>query len=238
MGLKDKLTDSVASELQKWHVASEDLIQSIIQRTFLWLWWITLIVFVVWFYINWLIWSGLINMAQYTISFWISMWLWLLLVIAISWKYQSMNYLTLSILTILFAILEWVWLAWIFSAYEMPSIINAFAWAWMLFIIMWIYWYTTKTDLTKMWTIFIIWLVAIIILTLINVFFIHSSWFDLLLSIVWLIIFLWLVAWDLQLLKQMAQTGDRRLEIVFGVSLYLDFINIFLELLRIFWNRK
>jgi len=54
------------------------------------------------------------------------------------------------------------------------------------------------------------------------------------LSIVGLLIFLGLVAFDLQTLKMAALTGDERLEIVFGVSLFLNFINIFLELLKIF----
>ncbi len=198
----------------------------------------TFIVFAVGYYFNSLFVSWAINPWEFNISFWISAILWFIIVIAISWKYQSMNYSTLSILAILFAVLEWIWLAWIFSIYDLSSIINAFAWAGLLFFIMWLYWYTTKTDLTKLWTIFIIWLVVIIILSFINIFFIHSSLFDLWLSIVWLLIFLWLVAWDLQLLKSMARTWDHRLEIVFWLSLYLDFINIFLELLNIFGRKN
>jgi FtsH-binding integral membrane protein len=118
--------------------------------------------------------------------------------------------------------------------YSAASIINAFAGAGILFLIMALYGYFTKTDLTKLGTILLVGLIAIIVLSLINVLFIHSSGFDLVLSIVGLLIFLGLVAFELQTLKMAALTGDERLEIVFGISLYLDFINIFLELLKFF----
>jgi len=148
-----------------------------------------------------------------------------------------MNYTTLSVLTIMFAIAEWVWIAWILTIYNAASVINAFAWAAILFIVMWIYWYVTKTDLTKFWTILFIWLIVLIILEIINMF-MWSSWFEMILSAVWLLLFMWITAWDLQMLKTMATTWDRRLEIVFWVSLYLDFINMFLELLELFWNKN
>ncbi len=238
MHLKSWLEKNLWDELSKWIFVDNRTIQSIIQKTFLWLAWITLIVFLVGYYVVWLMNSWVINPSQYNIAFWSSAILWFILIIIMTWMYQKMNYITLAILAILFAILEWVWLAWILSFYDTASVINAFAWASVLFVVMSIYWYITKTDLTKLWTILLVWLITIIVLTLINVFFIHSSWFDLVLSIVWLLIFLGLTAWDLQMLKNMASTGDTRLEIVFWVSLYLDFINIFLELLSLFGSSK
>lgn len=238
MHLKSWLMNNLESELANWTKASSDEIQNLIQKTFLWLAWITAIVFASWYYILGLLNSWVISSGQYSIAFWSSAILGLILIIAITWWYQKMNYATLAILAILFAILEWIWIAWILAIYNSNSIINAFAWASLLFVLMSIYWYFTKTDLTKIWTILIVWLISIIILTLINIFFIHSTWFDLVLSIVWLLIFLCLTAWDLQILKQMAQTWDKRLEIVFWISLYLDFINIFLELLSLFGNSR
>ncbi len=238
MHLKRWLINNLQSELASWSRVSFDETQSLIQKTFLWLALITAIVFASWYYILGLLNSWIISSGQYTISFWISAILGLILVIAITWWYQKMNYATLAIIAILFAVLEWIWIAWILAIYDSSSIINAFAWASLLFVLMSLYWYFTKTDLTKFWTILIVGLISIIILTLINIFFIHSSWFDLALSIIGLLIFLGLTAWDLQILKQMAQTWDKRLEIVFWISLYLDFINIFLELLSLFWNSK
>lgn len=245
MDLKARLKESL-QWATTWEVlgqqmeisVNQEVVQSIIQRTFLWLGIITFIVFAVWYYMVSLIKSWTINPTQYTIAFWASAILWLILVFVISWFWQKFNYATLAILTVLFAILEWIGLAWVLAAYSSASVINAFAWASVLFITMALYGYFTKTDLTKLWTILLVWLIAIIVLTLINILFIHSSGFDLVLSIIWLLIFLGLTAWDLQLLKQMAATGDRRLELVFWVSLYLDFINIFLELLEIFGNRS
>jgi len=212
--------NNLESELANWTKASSDEIQNLIQKTFLWLAWITAIVFASWYYILGLLNSWVISSGQYSIAFWSSAILGLILIIAITWWYQKMNYATLAILAILFAILEWIWIAWILAIYNSNSIINAFAWASLLFVLMSIYWYFTKTDLTKIWTILIVWLISIIILTLINIFFIR------------------LTAWDLQILKQMAQTWDKRLEIVFWISLYLDFINIFLELLSLFGNSR
>jgi len=235
MDLKAKLKNSLIQKTQWWTIINNEIVQNIIQRTFLWTGWITAIVFAVAYYIVWMIQSWSINMGQYSTAFWISMILWLVLVVVISLGYQKMNYATVATLTLLFAGLEWVWLAWILSMYSAASVVNAFAGAALLFIVMWIYGYVTKTDLTKMGTILLVWLITLIILEVINMF-IWSSQFEMILSAVWLLIFLWLTAWDLQMLKQMAETWDRRLEMVFWISLYLDFINIFLMLLRLFGN--
>ena len=236
MSLKAKLEQQVQMELNQNTITNNETVQLIIQRTFLWLGWITAIVFSVWYYIVGLIKSQAIVPSQYMIAFWVSAILWLWLVFAITWFYSKMSYTTLAILAILFALAEWVWLAGILAAYSVASVINAFAGAALLFIIMAIYGYTTKADLTKLWTILLVWLITIIVLSLVNMFLLHSSWFDLIISIVAILIFLWLVAFDLQMLKNMATTWDRRIEIVFWIGLYLDFINIFLELLQIFYS--
>jgi len=214
MDLKAKLKNSLIQKTQWWTIINNEIVQNIIQRTFLWTGWITAIVFAVAYYIVWMIQSWSINMGQYSTAFWISMILWLVLVVVISLGYQKMNYATVATLTLLFAGLEWVWLAWILSMYSAASVVNAFAGAALLFIVMWIYGYVTKTDLTKMGTILLVWLITLIILEVINMF-IWSSQFEMILSAVWLLIFLWLTAWDLQMLKQMAETWDIRLEMVF-----------------------
>ena len=238
MDLKAKLQESINQELNSWTLMENETVQSIIQKTFLWMWAITAIVFAVGYYMVWLIKSWAIEVSQFTIAFWVSIILWLGLVFAISWFWQKMSYTTLSILAILFAVAEWVWLTWVLAYYSTASIINAFAGAALLFIIMAIYGYITKTDLTKLGSMLVVWLITIITLSLLNMFFFHSQWFDLVLSIIWLLTFLWLTAWNLQTLKLAAQTWDKRLEIVFWVSLFLDFINIFLYLLRIFGSNN
>jgi len=235
MDLKAKLKDSLVSET--WAVVASEIVQSITQRAFLWTWGIIAIVFAVAYYIVWMIKWWVIDSNQYMIAFWVSALAWLWLVVAISWGYQKMSYATLSVLTIIFALAEWVWLAGILSAYGAASVINAFAWAALLFVVMWIYGYVTKTDLTKFWTILLVWLITLVILEVVNMF-IGSSQMDMILSWVWVLLFMWLTAWDLQMLKLMAATWDRRLELVFWVSLYLDFINLFIMLLRLFGNRN
>lgn len=232
MDLKTKLLDQLEST--EWNIINNEIVQWIIQRAFLWTWGITFIVFAIWYYVVSLMKTWVINASQYTIAFWASAILWLIFVVAITWFYSKMKYSILAVLAILFAVVEWVWLAWVLYVYNASSVINAFAAAAVLFIVFAIYGYVTKTDLTKLWTLLFVWLIAVIILSLINMFLIHSSQFDMIISIIALVIFLGLTAWDLQMLKMMAQTWDKRLEIVFWISLYLDFINIFLELLKIF----
>ena len=235
MDLKAKLKDSLVSETGA--VVPSEIVQSITQRSFLWTWAITAIVFAVAYYIVWMIKWWAIDPSQYMIAFWVSAIAWLWLVIAISWGYQKMNYATLSVLTIIFALAEWVWLAGILAAYNAASVINAFAGAALLFVIMWVYGYVTKTDLTKFWTILLVWLITLVILEVVNMF-LWSSQLEMILSWVWVLLFMWLTAWDLQMLKMMAATWDRRLELVFWVSLYLDFINLFIMLLQLFGNRN
>ena len=217
---------------------SVDIVQSIIQRTFLWMWAITALVFGTWYYMLYLIKTGVIDLGTFQVLFWIALIGWFLLVIAISFGWTKFSYATLAILFVLFGLLEWVWLTWILAVYKTTSVINAFAGAGVMFLVAAVWWYTTKTDLTKFGSLLLIWLVSIIVLSLLNVFLFKSSWFDLVLSIIGLVIFLALTAFDLQTLKMAALTQDRRVEIIFGLGLYLNFINIFITLLRIFGDRE
>ena len=106
-----------------------------------------------------------------------------------------------------------------------------------MFITMALWGYVTKKDLTKLGSLFLIWLISIIVISLLNVFIFKSSWLELGISIIWILLFLWLTAYDMQMLKRWAATWDRRLEIFFWLWLFLNFINIFLFLLRIFGGR-
>lgn len=233
MDLKSELKQSIWTRVS---ITDNAKIQEIIQKTFLRTWAITFTTFATWYYFVYLAKTWVIVESSlfrlFIASLIVSIWL----IVIISFFRERMSYSTLAILWILFGIAEWIWLTWILLSYSGTSVVNAFAWAALLFLLMALYGYTTKKDLTKMWPILLIWLLAIIIMSLINIF-IWSSMLDLWISIAWIIIFLGLVAFDLQMLKLVASNGDKRLEIVFWVSLYLDFINIFLFLLRMFGNR-
>ena len=103
--------------------------------------------------------------------------------------------------------------------------------------------YTTKTDLTSMGKLLFMALLGLIIATVVNMF-VRSSGFDLILSYVGVLIFVGLTAYDTQKIKQMCQLAPdagehmQKLALLGALSLYLDFINLFLYLLRIFGSNK
>ena len=102
--------------------------------------------------------------------------------------------------------------------------------------------YTTKTDLTSLGKILMMALIGLIIATVVNLF-IKSSGFTLILSYVGVLVFVGLTAYDSQKIKQMllqapdAGEAAQKLALLGALSLYLDFINLFLYLLRIFGRR-
>lgn len=106
-----------------------------------------------------------------------------------------------------------------------------------------IYGYTTKSDLTKMWSLLFMGLIGIIIWWVINLF-LRNETFDFIITSIWVIIFVWLTAYDVQKLKQFntkwdAGTENEQKEAIIGaLNLYLDFINLFLNLLNLFGKRK
>lgn len=100
--------------------------------------------------------------------------------------------------------------------------------------------YTTKRDLTEMGNFMLVGLFAIIIAMVVN-FFLHSSTLMYVVSVLGVVIFLGLTAYDMQKLKQIYLSGafDERKERVLGaLTLYLDFINLFLMLLNLFGQRR
>jgi len=105
------------------------------------------------------------------------------------------------------------------------------------------YGYTTKKDLTSLGKILFMALIGLIIATVVNMF-LKSSGFEYILSYAGVAIFVGLTAWDSQKIKMMLQTqydmseGAQKLALIGALTLYLDFINLFLYLLRIFGSNK
>ena len=96
----------------------------------------------------------------------------------------------------------------------------------------------TKKDLTKIGSFLLMALVGILVCVLLNLFF-HSETFDLILSIVIILVFIGFTAYDVQKIKWLNETNtipEENLAIYGALQLYLDFINIFLELLKLFGN--
>ena len=103
--------------------------------------------------------------------------------------------------------------------------------------------YTTKTDLSSLGKILLMALIGLIIATVVNIF-VKSSGFDMIISYVGVLIFVGLTAYDSQKIKQMllqapdAGEGAQKIALLGALSLYLDFINLFIYLLRIFGKRE
>ena len=104
--------------------------------------------------------------------------------------------------------------------------------------------YTTKKDLTSMGKILLMAIIGLIIASLVNIFLVKSSGFDLIISYAGVLIFVGLTAYDSQKIKQMLQMApdaseaSQKLALVGALSLYLDFINLFIYLLRILGKRE
>ena len=137
-----------------------------------------------------------------------------------------------------FAALMGVSFAAIFVVYTSMSIVQAFLGAACLFLAMSLYGYTTKRDLTSIGQFMFIGLIGIIIASIINIF-IGSSLMQMIVSALAVIIFLGLTAYDTQKIREMiAYDRNGHAEVSGALTLYLDFINLFLNLLQLFGNRR
>jgi FtsH-binding integral membrane protein len=146
-----------------------------------------------------------------------------------------------SFLFYLYAVVNGMTLSPIFLVYTGASIAKTFFITAAVFGAMTVYGYTTSKDLTKFGTYLIMALFALIIVSVINIF-TKSSGLEWIISFVGVLIFIGLTAWDTQKIKQMAlqMPGSEvgRLATLGALSLYLDFINLFLYLLRFFGNNR
>lgn len=154
--------------------------------------------------------------------------------------------ISLSIGTLLFvaySILNGLTLSPIFYVYNENSIVTTFFITAGLFTALAVYGTVTKRDLTKIGSMLTIGLIGIVIASLVNLF-IGSGVFSLIISILGVIIFVGLTAYDAQKIKAMSEALDpydeqsQKIALLGSLTLYLDFINLFLFLLRIFGGRR
>ena len=140
----------------------------------------------------------------------------------------------------LFAVVNGLMLCTVFLAYSPAAITKTFFITAGTFGAMSVYGYFTPNDLSKVGSFLFMALIGLIIASVVNIF-LHSSTLDWIVSIAGVLIFIGLTAWDTQQIKTMAMNmpadGISKLATVGALSLYLDFINLFLFLLRIFGNR-
>lgn len=168
----------------------------------------------------------------------------LAIVIAISAAINRLSLTTATLLFVLYSVLNGATLSLIFAVYTMSSIANVFFITAGTFGVMAAYGYFTKRDLSSWGRLLLMALIGLIIATLVNVFLVKSSGFDLILSYAGVLIFVGLTAYDTQKIKQMlamqTDMGEdaQKVALLGALSLYLDFINLFLYLLRIFGRRE
>jgi len=165
------------------------------------------------------------------------------LVIALSAGINRMQAATATIMFFLYSALNGVTLSAIFIAYTSASIANTFFVTAGTFGAMSLYGYTTQRDLTSWGSFLTMGLIGVILASLVNFFF-KSEAVYWLVTYAGIIVFVGLAAYDAQKIKAMALQGfgdeesERKGAVIGALQLYLDFINLFLLLLRIFGRRK
>ena len=164
------------------------------------------------------------------------------LVIAISAAINRIQSSTALMMFFVYSILNGLTLSSIFLVYTSASIANTFFVTAGTFGVMSLYGYTTKKDLTSWGSFLMMGLIGIIIGSIVNFFF-QSPMFYWLITYAGIIVFVGLTAYDTQKIKEMAYAGfggaemERKGAILGALTLYLDFINLFLLLLRLFGRR-
>jgi uncharacterized protein len=158
------------------------------------------------------------------------------LVVILSAALRRLSPAAAASMFLVFSLINGLTLSVIFFAYTQATIFQAFVTAAGMFGAMSVYGMVTKRDLTSWGSFFFMGLIGLVIASIVNVF-IHSSALGFMVSVLGVLVFVGLTAWDTQKLKSYATvTGpmQENLAIIGALALYLDFINLFLMLLRLF----
>jgi hypothetical protein len=165
------------------------------------------------------------------------------LVIGLSAAINKLSLTTATLMFVLYSLINGATMSFIFLAYTASSVTNVFLITAGTFAAMAAFGYFTKVDLTSMGKILMMALIGIIIATIVNIF-TKSEGLTVILNYVGVLVFVGLTAYDSQKIKQMLQMapdaseGSQKIALLGALSLYLDFINLFLYLLRLFGSRR
>ena len=157
--------------------------------------------------------------------------------------FNKLSYPALVTVFGIYAVLMGMSISFILLIYTIESVFQTFLVASLLFVVMAIVGYTTKTDLTKLGSLLMMGVIGLIIASLVN-FLMKSEAIDYLISFFGVLIFTGLTAYDVQKLKRIGagleyqDVNANKLTIMGALSLYLDFINLFLFLLRFMGTRR
>ncbi|MCO5285753.1 MAG: Bax inhibitor-1/YccA family protein [Chitinophagaceae bacterium] len=170
----------------------------------------------------------------------------LVFVLIMSFAFQRLSATVLMGIFLAYAMVNGIAFSFILAAFTPGSVLGCFLSAAAMFGIMAVMGYTTDKDLTSFGRIMMMGVIGILIAMVIN-FFLNSSQLDYIISIIGVLLFTGLTAYDVQKLKRIGEgiqadgtiaANTRKLSIMGALTLYLDFINIFLFLLRMAGNRK
>ena len=194
-------------------------------------------------------WFGTTDLVYYLIGEggptalgWVTMFAPLGFVLAMNFGFNRMSLPVLIGVFLSFAAVMGISLSYIFLIYSLDVIAKVFFITSALFATMAVIGYTTKTDLTRLGSLLMMALIGLIIASLVN-YFMESERLDYIISCVGVLIFTGLIAYDTQKVKRIGAGVEYgtatagKLAIMGATSLYLDFINLFLFLLRIFGRR-
>ena len=166
------------------------------------------------------------------------------LIFLIGAAFERMSQAVMLGVFILFSSLMGISLSYIFHVYTSEAISSTFFITAATFGIMAFVGYTTKTDLTKIGSLLIMAFIGLFIVSLVNVFLLHSSGLNLIISCLFVLVIIGLIAYKTQMLKEIgAQVGTgtetaSKLAMWGALSLYMSFVNLFLILLRLFGGRN
>ncbi len=167
-------------------------------------------------------------------------------VLLMSFGYQRLSAPALMGLFMAYAVINGISFSFILMAFTPGSVLGCFLSASAMFGVMAFMGYTTNQDLTKFGRILMMGVIGVLIAMVIN-YFLHSSQLDYIISIIGVMVFTALTAYDVQKLKRIGEgleydgvsaNDTKKMSILGALNLYLDFINIFLFLLRLFGNRR
>lgn len=172
-------------------------------------------------------------------GFWILVILEFVLVIVLSARVMKMNPTTAKICFILYSFVSGLTFSSIFVVYELTSIMMIFLVSAIIFGIMAFIGYTTKVDLSRVGFYLLMALLGVILVSIINIF-LGNGTLEIIICIICLLLFIGITAYDVQKIRALESTGlpEDNLAIYGALELYLDFINIFLQILELFAKNK
>lgn len=183
-------------------------------------------------------------MTQNSILFWGILIAEVVLVMYMTARINKISFTTATLLFIAYSILNGVTLSVLFLVYTMSSIATTFFVTAGTFGVMAVFGYITKKDLTRIGSLCIMGVIGIIIASVVNMF-LHNSMMDMIISYVGVLLFIGLTAYDAQKIKRLLSGDDievnestQKIALLGALTLYLDFINLFIYLLRILGDRK